>query len=559
MKNNISGITNWRLRFALATYMCMILSLFYLEMVTYEGTPSFLFRIIAAIADATLIILPFTFLKHRGNVVLAIVPAVLSLLVLANVLYYRCFCDLIPASSYFGSSLTDSFVIDGALAALKLGDALLLVTGLLPLVLWCFIRNIIFSEASIKRLRYTILSIFCIAWLCTFVGSYRRESIYASSLRFADVAQHIYPKFSVDWKKYYNNTNFSGYVVRCVQRAMHCDSPLSESERDEIRSFLAARAAGFQRHAATDTPPHNLIMIVVESLQSNVLTANRGKMPTATLDSLIADSTTVYVEKCKVWADKGRSSDAQFIYNTGLLPLSSEPLVTNYASNDYPSIAKALRYESVEIIGENKSLWSHGITSQSYGFDRLIDGIAERGLNQDSIIFSRALAEIETTPAPLYAFITTITMHDPYESRAVEHVLKLNGNDYNATTVEYLERLNHFDKSLRSFLSALKDKGIYDNSIIVIAGDHEVRSEANVNYPADCNVPLIILNAPSGAYRTTDVSQLDVFPTIIDMMNMEYDYMQVPYVGLGVSIFMPYTPIDYDASRKISEWIITRQ
>ena len=168
------------------------------------------------------------------------------------------------------------------------------------------------------------------------------------------------------------------------------------------------------------------------------------------------------------------------------------------------------------------------------------------------------MAEIEATPTPLYAFITTITMHDPYESHAVNHVLNLNADKYNAPTIEYLERLNHFDKSLGAFLTALKAKGIYDNSIIVIAGDHEVRSEANVNYPLDCNVPLIILNAPAGSYRTTDVSQLDVFPTIIDMMNVHYEYMQVPYVGLGVSIFRPYTPIDYEASRKISEWIITR-
>ena len=42
------------------------------------------------------------------------------------------------------------------------------------------------------------------------------------------------------------------------------------------------------------------------------------------------------------------------------------------------------------------------------------------------------------------------------------------------------------------------------------------------------------------------------------MMNVHYEYMQVPYVGLGVSIFRPYTPIDYDVARKISEWIITR-
>lgn len=557
MKNYISRINNRQLSYVLATYMCMTLSLFYLEVVTYEGTPSFLFRIIAAIADATLIVLPFTFLKRCGNVALAIVSAVLSLLMLANVLYYRCFGDLIPGSSYFGSSLTDSFVIKGAIAALRLGDALLLVTGLLPLGLWAFIREKTSLRAPIKVLRYALMLALCLSWMCSLAGAYRRESIYSGSSRFADVMEQIYPEFSVDWKKYYNNTNFTGYVVRCVQRAMHSDKPLSETERGEIRRFLSEHAAAYSPSTATNEP-RNLIMIVVESLQSNVLAANKGSEAIATLDSLIADSATVYVEKCRVFADKGRSSDAQFIYNTGLLPLSSEPLVTNYASKDYPSIAKALHYGSVEVIGENRSLWSHGITTRSYGFDRLVDGIAERGLNQDSIIFSRALAEIEATPAPLYAFITTITMHDPYESRAVNHVLNLNADEYNAPTIEYLERLNHFDKSLGAFLTALKTKGIYDNSIIVIAGDHEVRIEANVNYPLDCNVPLIILNAPAGSYRTTDVSQLDVFPTIIDMMNVHYEYMQVPYVGLGVSIFRPYTPIDYEASRKISEWIITR-
>ena len=48
----------------------------------------------------------------------------------------------------------------------------------------------------------------CLSWMCSLAGAYRRESIYSGSSRFVDVMEQIYPEFSVDWKKYYNNTNY---------------------------------------------------------------------------------------------------------------------------------------------------------------------------------------------------------------------------------------------------------------------------------------------------------------------------------------------------------------
>ena len=549
----------WQICYLLLVYLCLFFAFFYLEVITFNGTPSYFFRTVGAIADGTLVLMPLTFIRGRWRFSLALVPMFISLLVLCNVLYFRCFNDLIPSSSYFGSSLGNSLVIDGAFASLRTTDLTLLVTALVPIVFYILSKDNLSFRHRTKQLRYSLLLVLCATWAITLAGAYRRESIYLNSTSISKVLPEIYPDFSVDWKNYYSNTNFAGYSLRCIQQALVREEHLSDEKIEEMRNFMLQQAEQFSfREDELNQSKKNLIMIVVESLQSNVLRLNKGKAQISTLDSLIADSSTVYVEKCKVWADKGRSSDAQFVYNTGLLPLSREPLVTNYAAKDYPSIAKATKFNSVEIIGENKSLWSHGITSKSYGFDKLVDGIAEHVINQDSIIMNCALGEISKMQSPLFAFITTISMHDPYDKCMVQHNLNHTLLKANACTIEYLERLNHFDKSLNRFLAELKTQGIYKQSIIMIIGDHALRREANVEFPDENYVPLIILNSGRSDYRKTNVSQLDIFPTIIDMLQIRYEYMQVPYTGFGSSIFQLYPAADSHSARKYSEWIITR-
>ena len=256
-------------------------------------------------------------------------------------------------------------------------------------------------------------------------------------------------------------------------------------------------------------------------------------------------------------AGHGRSSDAQFVYNTGLLPLRGEALVTNYASKNYPSLAKALRRPSAEVIGENRRLWAHAATSASYGFDRLIDGLADDCDDQDSIIFAEAARVAADMEQPFYLSVASLSMHDPYDGPRVTPSLQIEGLPHeDDRDREYFERAHHFDASLGRFIEALRRDGLFGNTVIVITGDHEIRASSVPEYLHDDSVPLIIVNPGMKAARTAGVTQADVFPSLLQLMGTPYEVAGVPYAGLGRSIFLPAEPHklseeDYEVSEMI--------
>ena len=96
---------------------------------------------------------------------------------------------------------------------------------------------------------------------------------------------------------------------------------------------------------------------------------------------------------------------------------------------------------------------------------------------------------------------------------------------------------------------------MYENSLIVIASDHPAHlgtlgMEGRID---DC-IPLFIINGNidnSTCYKG-DCNQIDVFTTILDVLNIDTDWH-----GLGKTLLNPnYTNSVSDKTWQISEWII---
>ena len=126
----------------------------------------------------------------------------------------------------------------------------------------------------------------------------------------------------------------------------------------------------------------NLILIVVESLTSKVFDYPEKEIYMSCLSGMEKDPAALVVTKVVPQVLFGQSSDGQFMYNTGLLPLQDEALVLNYGDKDYPSLAKALGKESAEVIGESGSVWKHNVTTASYGFGSLYDNASSTAKRQ---------------------------------------------------------------------------------------------------------------------------------------------------------------------------------
>lgn len=558
-----------------AGFAVLAISLFtiflYLECATFTVTPSLPFKIAGALADSCILLPGLFLLRGRWRIVGGFVAFGVMAVVMANVCFLRNFNDLIPYTSYFNSQLGDPTVIDGAINSFRVSDLILIAAGIGPLVYYlCAVRHKATQPWPVRLRAAASAAIILIgAWAVSLAGSFRREANFQGISGISEIAEWVFPDRAVDMKTIYRNLNFTGYAARGLAAAM--TDPyikLSADKEREIASYLDGKT----RHSAAVAPiaddslKRNLIVIMVESLETRALHISSDLHPALT--RLIDRPNTVYIDKCRVLTNYGRSSDAQFMVNTGLLPLRDEALVNRYALNDYPSLAKILNSHSVEIIGEDKSLWSHGLTNKSYGFDKLIDNLAPSAMNQDSIIFEASARYLESIPQPFFMFIATLSMHDPYrESKTgVSPADSIFGRFSDDRDKEYFRRLHHCDHHLGLFIEKLKALGLYDDTLIIIVGDHEIR-EGATSFTEGTTVPLIIVNAPDhlplNEIDAAGFSQIDIFPTILYLMGRKGRFLGADYTGLGTNLFCkPARPDpsglptnrDYD----ISELIIRR-
>lgn len=553
-------------KYTVVLFISLLLMFLYFAVVTWSPLVNFPLKLWSALADASVIVLLSLLLRGKWKIISAAFPFLMALLLAVNVLYFRNFGDLIPPSQYLVNDLSDPVILDNAKASLRFFDVVFfIVVPFVPLVYIIFTDKASFFHSNFK---YSRIGLFAIAvlviWLVPYSIFFTKKAIRNHSLSFEDNLGYLFVDHDVSWRFFYDNHNFSGYLYMIASNASKPKRLLSDAEVKEIKGYLGRKETDYPalKNVFDGNKDKNLIMIVVESLPYRVFKLREANIVMPYLDS-VASSPDNVVKRCLSLVGYGRSSDAHFIYNTGLLPLREEPLVVNYASRDFPSIAKALDRPSIEIIGEKKYVWSHEQTSRSYGFDRLVSDLTTDETGQDSIIFNNALREIRTLRQPFFALISTLTTHSPFTTQKINPRPDFGSLSYDdPRDREYLERLWYADSQIASFIENLKRLGIYDNSVVVIIGDHEIGHWNISPYLNDDSVPFIILNAGNVATRDSGITQADVFPTLLDLMNARYRFYDTGYRGVGKSIFMTspsdsvsFTPSDTDYL--ISEMIIT--
>ncbi len=262
------------------------------------------------------------------------------------------------------------------------------------------------------------------------------------------------------------------------------------------------------------------------------------------LHELTKQKNVLYADKLVSQVKNGRSSDGHLIINTGLLPIENNVVTAvAYGDTKFPSLAKTLNYtESIEIIGDNSNFWNQNITYKSYGYDRLYDqNILSKFYKRDikdREILDFAILELKKMQQPFFAQIVTITMHAPYYKLNIPITRISESKSYDIETLNYLEYVNYTDKAIGKFINDLKRSNLFDNSIVVITADH---NEFNYNrienrelaLKKDKYCPLIILNVAQPLYYSHEAEQIDIYPTLLDVIGKN-DYF---WKGLGRSLY----------------------
>ena len=510
--------------------------------------------LLSVIADASLFFLLSLCFRGRWKLIVPVFPIFLSILILANCLHFRYFNDLISPSAYSSFSVFNQETFKGAILVSKSNDLLLFLFAIAPAIFFIIFRRngLLIHNASKWFFISDIILLIC-SWATVI---YKLEKNYEANSNLLETISDAWHTTWNGWTYSYRCFNFTGYILRSIQHiSSNSHLKLTDKDRKTIDRVLTDKFKISK--TKTIDPPDNLILIVVESFPAKLIESEIVSTVLPNLSRFISDSCALYIPS-KVIPFQPNSSTAQFIYNTGLLPLREETVVLNYSVHDYPSIAKAKDWHTLEVIGEYGGMWNHFQTSKSYGFDMLVDNVAPIGIDQDSLIFNAGIMQLREMPTPFFLFLTTLSMHAPYNEKRVNHSLKSEDlyTDINEE-IEYYNRAHFFDHQLGLFLKELKKMGKFDNTAIVIIGDHPVPKNAGVNRLDDDRVPLIIINSPLRNLKTDLGTQADIFPTILDIIRVEYVYKNIPYRGLGKSVFDIFSIETLtDEDFRVSEMII---
>lgn len=301
----------------------------------------------------------------------------------------------------------------------------------------------------------------------------------------------------------------------------------------------------------------NIIFILVESYMSFTSDMRVGdKEVTPFLNSLKHSDTVYYNGRMRENVTLGESSDGQFIYMAGLLPLRSEVTVSIVCDRTLHGLPKMLGREARMVIPSLASVWHQDEMCRQYGFDSLYTsndyGDGHTNTLNDEQVFQLAMQKDRASRQPFFSVVLTMSMHQPYIER-IDPSFPISDPSMPNDLACYLNACHYTDRQLERYFEHLRRTGLYDNSLIVIAADHPVHITDFGGMSKE--IPLYLVNIPCDLRAKMwkgECNQIDVYTTLLDLLGVKSDWY-----GLGQSLLSP----DYSSSidtRKwdVSEWVI---
>ncbi len=486
-----------------------------------------------SIANALLLLSPYWLLPRRWRWLVWIPLTLLTLWCVMQMCYCRAYDDLMPWRSLAMTDNVNSTLAASTVGLLRWQDLLVIVPFLLLIVACVFIRHDNVGNRA-KCLLYTLIA-------CIIAGAWGYSS---GNEGFEKRFLHNFSN-----RSYYARNGLIPYLVYSLHHELLVSHSVTDEERTMVERFINEQCPHYTDNPYCKTADRNLVLIIVESLHSWPIGMRvDGREVTPVLNRLVAGDSVIYAPHMLFQTSHGHSSDAHFIYNTGLLPLRDGVVAVNWGNIPYPSLAEALDgYDCREIICTPGINWNQNVTSRTYGFDTLYtrdhlmaDGAFQRHNGVDDAALtdfaSRLILQLRQ---PFFLEMVTMTMHTPYPPDKVRHSWILDSDTLNAETRGYLNCVNLTDSCIGALIDDVHKMGLAHNTVFAIVSDHtqvylnrvEGRHDS-IAAPRDWGIPLIISGVDTTMRYEPVIGQVDVFPTLLDVMGVNH----YEWKGLGYSI-----------------------
>ena len=461
----------------------------------------------------------------------------LTFLLYANVVYFRFFSDFLTFSTLNQAGNVES--MGGAVSAsFKWYDFVYFIDTIIYLAILIFKRkwldNIAFSKKFVPVVMATSVALFFL------------NLAFAETDRPELLTRTFDHKYLVKYLGPYNFTVYDGVktIENNQQKAL-----ASEDDLTKVLNYTKQKRTEPNPEYYGAAKKKNIIKIHLESFQTFLINKKvNGKEVTPFLNKLSSGNQDfTYFPNFFHQTGQGKTSDSEFTMDNSLYGLPQGSAYSLKGDNTYQSLPAILDqkqgYTSNVMHGDYKTFWNRDQVYKHFGIDNFYDA-TYYDMSDDNIVnlglkdkpFFKASADYQSKmKKPFYSHLITLTNHYPFtldeEDASID---KPNTGD--STVDGYIQTAHYLDQALEEYITDLKKKGLYDNSVIMIYGDHYGISENHNNAmekllgekitPAkftDLNRTGFWLKVPgkSGGVNKEYAGQMDVMPTLLHLVGID--------------------------------------
>ncbi|SDD50517.1 Phosphoglycerol transferase MdoB [Terribacillus halophilus] len=338
---------------------------------------------------------------------------------------------------------------------------------------------------------------------------------------------------------------YHGYDIYQTVRAELSSTFATKQDYEKAAAYLDSADTDITSQYFGVAKGKNVILVNLESTQQFVIGRKvKGEEITPFMNSLIEDS--FYFDQIYHQTAQGKTSDAEFMFDQSFYPLASGSVYVRRPENEYiamPEILAKSGYQSASFHGNVGSFWNREKAYDAFGYDRFFSKDAyqvsdENSVNygiKDEAFLNQSMPYLEDLKQPFYSKFLLLTNHFPF--LLDEEDVLLDEADTGLEVVDrYFQTVRYEDEALKEFFSELKRSGLYENSIIVLIGDHYGISEnyydgiasyldEDLSVPQELDlqqVPLIIhVPGQEGETFHSPGGQIDIQPTILHLLGVD--------------------------------------
>ena len=523
------------------------LSVFFLWMKTYlaqltqfklgvEGLFQHFLLFLNPLGSSLLLLGLSLFLKGRKKYMLLLaIYFLLSVFLYSNILYYRFFNDYITIPTL--TQTQNAGEIGGSVVSLvKPYDFLFFIDFILLLSLLAF-RLVKFEIRNVNRQVVTAFFSLSLAILC---GNLGLAEIDRPEL----LTRGFDRNYIVKYLGLYNYILYDGVqsTKASTQRVLANSSELTEVSNYTKSNYAKPNPVFFGAGKGM-----NVIYFHLESMQNFLIHYQlNGEEVTPFLNSLTTEKNTIYFDNFFHQTAHGKTSDAEFLLENSLYGLPQGSAFMMKSLNTYqaaPAILASHGFTSAVFHGNAGSFWNRNEIYKSFGYDKFFDSSfytidpanqAEYGL-MDKPFLKESIPLLESLPEPFYAKFITVSNHFPFQLD--KKLATIAPNTTGVPSVDsYFQTARYADEAVSQFFTSLKKAGLYDNTIIILYGDHYGISKDNNNEmekvlgkkitPFESTglqrVPLFIhVPGIKGGVNHEYGGQIDVLPTLLHLLGID--------------------------------------